>query len=136
LKSETIILHEVILQNVDIGIFLSLQKDDILFIDSTHVSKRNSDVNRIIFEILPQLASGVYIHFHDILPDFEYPFFWLEQGRVYNEAYILRAFLQYNNAFEVQFSVPMMSRMLRPIINKKYSEKSPTIPSSFWLKKV
>src|SRR5690606_1842332 len=89
------------LQDVDLSLFETLQANDILFIDSTHVSKINSDVNYIFFEILPRLASGVYIHFHDIFFPFEYPKAWVYEGRAWNEAYILRAFLQYNNAFSV-----------------------------------
>ncbi len=89
------------LQDVDLSEFDALQENDILFIDSTHVSKINSDVNRIFFEILPRLASGVYVHFHDIVFPFEYPMEWVYEGRAWNEAYLLRAFLQYNSAFRV-----------------------------------
>ena len=89
------------LQDVDLKEFDELKADDILFIDSTHVSKINSDVNRIFFDILPRLASGVYIHFHDIFFPFEYPKEWIFEGRAWNEAYLLRAFLQYNNAFRI-----------------------------------
>lgn len=90
-------------QNVDIKSFSALQKNDILFIDSTHVSKLNSDVNRIIFEILPILQEGVLIHFHDIFWPFEYPKDWVKEGRAWNEAYLLRAFLEYNTDFEILF---------------------------------
>ena len=54
------------LQDVDLDEFTALAKGDILFIDSTHVSKIDSDVNYVFFTILPNLKSGVYIHFHDI----------------------------------------------------------------------
>lgn len=89
------------LQEVDIQEFQSLQANDILFIDSTHVSKVNSDVNRIFFEILPTLSPGVYIHFHDIFYPFEYPKGWIYEGRAWSEAYLLRTFLQYNHAFRL-----------------------------------
>ncbi|MCZ8539210.1 hypothetical protein [Psychrobacillus psychrodurans] len=72
---------------------------DILFIDSYHVSKIGSDVNYIIFEILPKLKPGVRIHFHDIFYPFEYPEKWIFEGRFWNRAYLLRAFLQYNQDF-------------------------------------
>lgn len=99
------------LQDVDIEIFQSLESGDILFIDSTHVSKLQSDVNRIIFEILPHLKTGVLIHFHDILWPFDYPDIWIKEGKAWNEAYILRAFLEYNKNFEIiYFSSYMASR--------------------------
>jgi Methyltransferase domain len=89
------------LQEVDIATFADLEANDILFIDSTHVSKVYSDVNRIFFEILPRLASGVLIHFHDIFYPFEYPRAWVYENRAWNELYLLRAFLQYNSSFRV-----------------------------------
>lgn len=91
------------LQDVGLDVFSSLATGDILFIDSTHVSKIGSDVNYVFFEILPSLADGVYIHMHDILFPFEYPKKWVYEGRAWNEAYLLRAFLQYNGAFEIVF---------------------------------
>ncbi|HMK45719.1 MAG TPA: class I SAM-dependent methyltransferase [Methanocella sp.] len=97
-----ITLYKNKLNEVDPKIFGALSKNDILFVDSTHVSKIDSDVNRILFEILPILKPGVYIHFHDIFHPFEYPLSWLLEGRFWTEAYLLRAFLQYNRKFEVQ----------------------------------
>lgn len=58
-------------QDVDLKLFATLQPNDILFIDSSHVSKIDSDVNHLVFNILPAIASGVHIHFHDILYPFE-----------------------------------------------------------------
>ena len=88
-------------QDVDVDMFRALSANDILFVDSTHVSKTGSDVNRIAFEILPVLPSGAYVHFHDIFYPFEYPKEWVYEGRAWNENYLLRAFLQYNSAFEI-----------------------------------
>lgn len=91
------------LQDVDKDIFKSLGANDILFVDSTHVSKLGSDVNRIIFEILPGLKEGVLVHFHDIFWPFEYPADWIRKGFAWNEAYVLRAFLEFNANFEIVF---------------------------------
>jgi hypothetical protein len=89
------------LQDVPLSEFETLDQGDILFIDSTHVSKTGSDVNHLFFEILPALASGVHVHIHDIFAAFEYPQAWLDQGRAWNEQYLLRAFLEFNSEFEV-----------------------------------
>lgn len=43
-----------------------LEENDILFIDSSHVAKMG-DVNYLLFEILPRLKKGIFIHFHDML---------------------------------------------------------------------
>ena len=86
-------LVNVKLQDVDLKEFDKLKSGDVLFIDSTHVSKIGSDVNYLFFEILPRLHRGVYIHIHDIFYPFEYPKDWIDEGRAWNENYILRAFL-------------------------------------------
>ena len=89
------------LQDVDLAEFDRLEAGDIFFVDSTHVSKVGSDVNRIVFDILPRLAPGVHVHVHDIFYPFEYLRAWIEEGRAWNEIYLLRAFLQYNSEFEI-----------------------------------
>lgn len=90
------------LQDVDLALFDTLEPGDVLFVDSSHVSKVNSDVNRLFFEILPRLAPGTFVHVHDVFPGFEYPLEWLRAGRAWNEQYLLRAFLQYNAQFRIR----------------------------------
>ncbi len=89
------------IQDIDSDFFKSLNQNDILFIDSTHVSKTGSDVNYVIFNILPILKKGVLIHFHDIFYPFEYPKQWVYEGRNWNENYLLRAFLMNNNDYKI-----------------------------------
>lgn len=96
------IINEFV-QNVNLDIFDELEENDILFIDSSHVIKLGSDLSRIFFSILPRLKPGVIIHFHDIFWPFEYPLKWYHQGRAYNEAFLLRSFLQYNSKFKILF---------------------------------
>jgi predicted O-methyltransferase YrrM len=88
-------------QDVDLGEFARLGANDILFIDSTHVAKTGSDVTHLFAEVLPRIASGVLVHFHDIFYPFEYPREWVFEGRAWNEAYMLRSFLQFNSAYEI-----------------------------------
>lgn len=91
------------LQDVDFSIFKKMEAGDILFVDSTHVSKTGSDVNKILFEILPVLPKGVIIHFHDIFYPFEYPKKWVLgwSGFGWNEIYLLRAFLMNNEKYRI-----------------------------------
>ncbi len=79
------------LEQTDIGLFLSLKEGDILFFDGSHRSFQNSDVTVFFTEILPELASGVIVHIHDIFLPYDYPPDWL--GRLYNEQYLLAAML-------------------------------------------
>lgn len=101
-KSRVRILPQM-LQDVDSAIFGELEAGDVLFIDSTHVSKVDSDVNRLFFEILPNLKPGVFVHIHDIFYPFEYPKESFAAGRAWNELYMLRTFLQFNSAYRIVF---------------------------------
>lgn len=129
-------------QEVEPGIFAALEANDILFIDSSHVAKTNSDVLYILFHILPRLKPGVIVHFHDILWPFEYPQEWLEEGRAWNEAYVLRAFLQYNPAFRILYFSSFMALHHADLLRKSmprvlHAPSSKTTPgnSSLWLRK-
>jgi len=88
-------------QAVSLDVFTQLEAGDILFIDSTHVSKTGSDVNYILFDVLPVLQAGVIIHFHDVFYPFEYPKDWVFHGYNWNEDYLLRAFLMCNTAYDI-----------------------------------
>lgn len=124
------------LQDVDLSLFRELQANDILFIDSTHVAKAGSDVNYYISQILPVLNSGVYIHIHDIFWPFEYSEEWLKEGRSWNECYILRAFLQYNNAFSIEFFNHYMWLFYRELMTKFFPVGQKNYGGSIWLKKL
>lgn len=132
---ETSRIVRALAQDVDLSVFTELEANDILFVDSSHVSKIGSDVNRIIFEILPILAVGVHIHFHDIFLPLEYPSQWIYEGRAWNEAYLLRAFLQYNSAFEVVLMNTFMGHFHAPLLNERMPLFMRNPGASFWIKK-
>ncbi|MFC2188312.1 class I SAM-dependent methyltransferase [Fulvivirgaceae bacterium LMO-SS25] len=122
-------------QEIDLSIVEKLESNDILFIDSSHVSKVGSDLNFIVFEILPKLRPGVFIHFHDIFYPFEYPKEWIKQGKSWNEIYILRSFLMYNNEFRI--------KLFADYLHKKHPQIFSEIPlcykntgGNLWLEKL
>ena len=123
-------------QSVPTNLFVKLNKDDILFIDSSHVSKIGSDVNHLIFKILPILNPGVIIHFHDIPWPFVYPEKWVFQGRAWNEAYLLRAFMQYNEAFEILYHNSYMGHCCEKEVADMLPLCLKNIGGSIWLRKV
>lgn len=135
-KDDHIKLFECMLQDINKEIFETLEENDILFIDSSHVSKRDSDVNELFFEVLPLLKSGVCIHIHDIMPTFEYPMDWLEQGNVWNEMYLLRSFLQNNNDYKIVFFEGILQELYNGEIKKKWPYDHFVGGSSFWMKKL
>jgi hypothetical protein len=131
-------------QDVDLSVFDALGENDILFVDSSHIGRVHSDLLHILFNVLPRLQKGVIVHFHDILWPFEYPRNWIEsEGRAYNEAYFLRAFLQYNPAFEVLYFNDFMKVHHRdevikalPLAMKQPTQGVTEGSSSLWLRKV
>jgi hypothetical protein len=123
-------------QEVPVEEFSILEKGDILFIDSTHVSKFNSDVNYELFNILPNLEAGVTIHFHDVFDGFEYPLQWLKDGWAWNEDYLLRAFLNENNSYEVVMMNDYLTNRYGDLLHKSFSRVSNDNGGSLWIKKI
>ena len=129
-------IHASTVQKADMAIFECLNKGDFLFIDSTHIMKTGSDVCHELFNILPALQSGVIIHFHDIFWPFEYGRQWvLDENRSWNELYGLRAFLMYNDVFEVIFFNDFFVNNYRPIIQADYPRMLKNSGGSIWLRK-
>ncbi|MDX1628290.1 MAG: class I SAM-dependent methyltransferase, partial [Fulvivirga sp.] len=121
-------------QEVDIEIFKALEDNDVLFIDSSHISKVGSDVNHILFNIIPVLKKGVLIHFHDITYPFEYPKEWIYQGYFWNEAYLLKAFLMYNEQFDIRLFVNYLYHFRNSWFKKHISDYN-IEGGSIWLAK-
>jgi hypothetical protein len=124
------------LQDLDPAFFGQLEANDILFIDSTHVSKVDSDVNCIFFEILPRLKPGVYIHFHDVFYPFEYVKEWVYEGRAWQELYVLRAFLQDNPRYEIVYFQDFLFSRHRPYFEQHLPLYLKNSGGNIWLRKV
>jgi predicted O-methyltransferase YrrM len=107
------------IQEVPLELFSSLESGDFLFIDSSHVVKCGSDLQLLLFEILPLLPDGVFVHFHDVFYPFDYPSDWLKEGRYWNENYFLRAFLSYNCEWSIYFFNTYMSFSFNDFIKDK-----------------
>jgi predicted O-methyltransferase YrrM len=121
-------------QEAPLAIFDRLGEGDILFIDSSHVAKMGSDVNLLLFEVLPRLAPGVHVHIHDIFYPFDYPRDWVETRRFpSNEAYLVRAFLQYNDRFRIRLFCDYLRRFHREWLQSVYPELADAAPGSLWL---
>lgn len=123
------------IQDVSLEIFDELERDSILFIDSSHVLKIGSDLSTIVFSIFPRLKPGVLIHIHDVFWPFEYPEKMISEGRIWNEIYFIRSFLQFNNSFEIVFFTSFLEQMHRDKINKIVKNHSEGSGASLWLRK-
>lgn len=125
------------MEEADPAVFAQLEAGDVLFIDSSHVSKAGSDVNFLFFEVLPRLKPGVYVHLHDIfLPD-EYPRAWvIDEERSWNEQYLLHAFLMFNRDWRVVWMAHYMLRRHREAVSAVFP-RCPVLGAggSFWMQR-
>jgi predicted O-methyltransferase YrrM len=133
-KESIIILNDIV-QNLSRKPFTELENNDILFIDSSHVAKTGSDVLYLLTEILPILNKGVIVHIHDIYWPFEYPMDWLLLGRAWNEAYFLKAFLQFNNSFDILLFNSYLATHHQKLMKEFFPLFLPNSGSSLWLRK-
>lgn len=125
-------------QEVALHYFEDLSKDDILFIDSSHVAKIGSDVVFEYLDVFPRLKAGVHIHAHDIFIPADYPPRLVRKGKFFwNEQYLLHAFLAFNPEFEVMWPGHFMHLMHSEELRKVFPgyADAPIEPSSFWMRR-
>jgi predicted O-methyltransferase YrrM len=129
-------LIEQRVQEVPLETFAALRENDVLFIDSSHVSKIGSDVNRLYFDVLPALAPGVLIHIHDVAGNLEYPRDWFESGRAWNEQYLLRAFLMNNRDYRMELFSAWLWNQKTDLIRQKMPLCARGGGGQMWLRKL
>ena len=135
-KNKCTVVKDIV-QNTSGEVFKKLNENDVLLIDSSHVSKTGSDVNFLFTEVIPSLAKGVVIHVHDIFFPFEYPENWLFEHRLnWNELYMLHCFLLYNQTVEILFFSDYMQQKHREELQEKIPAFMKSRPGSIWLRKV
>jgi hypothetical protein len=122
-------------QDLPLSHVTALASGDVLFVDSTHISKTGSDVNTVLFEFLPALAPGVIVHLHDMLPGFEYYEEWVMEGRAWNELYTVRAFLQFNDEFEIILWPSLLAKLDPSRLFGMFPSASENIGGSLWLRR-
>lgn len=104
-------LIESPVQRVPVDLFRTLRANDVLFIDSSHVVSVDSDVLYECLRILPELAPGVLVHFHDVFTPLDYPEkFVMTNLCFWSEQYLLEAFLSFNSAFRVVWAGSAMQK--------------------------
>ncbi len=61
---------------------------------------------------------------------------WVYEGRAWNEAYILRAFLQYNHAFKIEFFNTFLESFYPELFSTEMPLCMKNTGGSIWLKKL
>ncbi len=82
-------------QDLDSAFFNERFEDgDMLFIDSTHTVKHDSDVLHIYLRVLPEIVSDITVHVHDVYLPGPMPINMLREQQIYwNEQYLLYAYM-------------------------------------------
>ena len=127
---------------VDVNFFELLDDNDILFIDSGHTVRIGGDVNFLILDILPRLAPGVIVHFHDIGLPYEYPKIYATNPhfRVFwTEAYLLQAFLCQNSQYQIMLAMSYLMSEQKEAFRAAFPfydpKKHVSTSGSFWIRK-
>jgi Methyltransferase domain len=125
---------------VDPSVFQSLGRNDFLFIDSSHVIKPQGDVVFLYLTVLPLLASGVFVHSHDICTPRDYfPDWVLIDRRMWDEQYLLEGFLSFNSEFKVVGALNWLWHNHREETHRAFpilAQTSDDDPGSFWYQRV
>jgi predicted O-methyltransferase YrrM len=127
-------------EEIDKEVFAQLEKNDVLFIDSSHVIRPQGDVLFLYLEVIPSLRPGVLIHVHDIFTPRDYLEEWiLDQVKFWNEQYLLEALLSDNTRIEIvgalnflKHHYPAEISKACPILKEEIQVRE---PGSFWLLK-
>ena len=117
--------HQVSATTIDPAFFDQLKAGDFLFIDGSHLVMNGSDCVHLFLNVLPQLRSGVWVHFHDIFLPYDYAQ-ELHVSCRYNEQYMLAQLF-------------LHSQEWLPALPIYYAHKMKILPhggGSFWMRKL
>lgn len=135
-------------QSIDPSFFEQLEDGDVLFIDSSHVLKIDSDVAYLYLEVVPRVRQGVWVHVHDVPFPYNAPHpadFWVlsneRPAMFWTEAMMVQAFLCCNDSFRIQLSTPLLRHhdeafLRRVIPSYKGIDEEPNTFSSLWMQRV
>ena len=129
-------LQRVSAQQIEERVVAELESGDVLFVDTSHTVKQGGDVNRIVLDLLPLVAPGVSVHFHDIFLPGDYSPGHIANAHYWTEQYLLQAFLVGNRDWEVLAGGQAVARhapeRLRKVIPSYHEGVS---PGAFWIRR-
>ena len=132
---DPVTILEAPVQSVPLSRFEELEAGDVLFVDSSHVLKTASDVHFLYTAVLPVLAPGVVVHVHDMFWPFEYLRHWIEEGRAWNECYLVHAFLAHNDAYEVLLFNHFLAQVRPEVLDAELPVMRDNPGGALWLRR-
>lgn len=125
------------IESIEIEQIDVLNKNDILFIDSSHMIRPQRNVLHEYLNLLPQLKSGVLVHIHDVFSPQDYPNEWIIDGdKFWNEQYLVEAFMSFNSDFRIIGALNYLFNEHKESICKKLPMVriiQPKYLQSFWI---
>jgi hypothetical protein len=131
-------------RDVPLELYLRLGPGDVLFVDTWHVVKLGAEVPWIVLDLLPRLAPGVWVHFHDVFLPYEYPRYMFTTAGYLNEQPLLEAFLL-GGRWSVELAMAALFRdraerltELIPSLREAVPgvpELRTWLPSAFWIRR-
>ncbi len=120
----------------DFSPFAELERNDILFIDSSHEIKPGNDVLFLLLKTVPGLAPGVLVHVHDIFLPYEYPHEWIVRNKWnWTEQYLVHALLAGASGFEVLWAGHYFQRTL-PGFQEGFKYWKGNAARALWLRRM
>jgi predicted O-methyltransferase YrrM len=119
--------------------FDELARGDVLFVDTSHTVKHGSEVNWLVLDVLPRLAPGVVVHFHDVFLPYAYPREWLVDEMMLAEQYLIQAFLSGNPDWRVLVAAHALARAERERLARTFPSltRIPNArPAALWLERL
>ena len=124
-------------ESLDLDFFKQLSVNDILFIDSSHVTRTQGDVVFEYLSIIPSLQKGVIVHCHDIYLPRDYPLkYILEYKYFWNEQYLFQAMIANSAKYKPLLALKFLSchytqyfKKCCPIFTRENEKEG---PASFW----
>ncbi len=139
LEKIDVVLKREKVENIDLTFFQQLEANDILFIDSSHIIRPQGDVLFEYLELLPTLKKGVIVHVHDIFTPKDYLDEWIFDHKLWNEQYLLEAFLTFNSSFKIIGALNYLAHnhynafaKVAPVFESQKGRE----PGAFWMQRV
>lgn len=121
-------------QDIDLALFNdNLQDNDILFIDTTHTVRHDSDCLHIYLRLLPFIEHSIITHVHDIyLPD-ALPIQMMRDRQIFwNEQYLLYAYFVGNPRTKVLYSSAFHNTRNRAMLEEFMHQRYQPGGASIW----
>jgi hypothetical protein len=121
-------------QDIETGFLNTVLRDgDILFIDSTHTVKHDSDCLHIYLRLLPAITASITVHVHDIhLPEALPLSHMRDQQIFWNEQYLLYAYMCKNPQTRTIYGSQYHTRNNPDLLDRLMHGRYRAGGASFW----